>query len=99
MNNNKLPARVENMTAVQQAFSALGVSAANLVRSLGEFIQAAVATLNLKPWQEVCTWYLAYNWAKQARPKWVAIMERTKKRRVRKKYRNRILREYKEASQ
>ena len=37
---------------------------------------------------------LAYNWAKSAHPEWVAILNRTKKRRTRKKYRDRIRRAY-----
>lgn len=39
-------------------------------------------------------WEKAYLWAIAHRPKWVRIYNRTKKRRTRKKYRDKILREY-----
>lgn len=38
----------------------------------------------------------AIKWAEVNRPKWVAIMRRTKKHRIRKKYADRILRAYEE---
>ena len=36
----------------------------------------------------------AVKWAETAKPEWVRIMRRTKKRRTRKKYMDRIVREY-----
>ena len=39
-------------------------------------------------------WHNAYTWACEAHPKWVTIYHRTKKRRIAKKYRDRILRAY-----
>ena len=39
-------------------------------------------------------WHNAYTWACEAHPKWVRIYHRTKKRRIAKKYRDRILRAY-----
>lgn len=43
---------------------------------------------------EATRWHVAYEWASKTHPQWVKIMQRTKKRRVWKKYHNRILREY-----
>lgn len=40
------------------------------------------------------TWFCAYAWATVHRPKWVNILNRTKKRRTRKKYQDRIMRAY-----
>lgn len=37
---------------------------------------------------------VAYKWAERVHPEWVKIMRRTKKRRIRKKYADRIWREY-----
>lgn len=99
MNGTETILRTEHTGDLTQAIKAFGVSVADMVKSLGELIQAIVAALDMTALQNLLAWYLAYNWAKQARPKWVAIMNRTKKRRTRKKYRDRILREYKEASQ
>lgn len=39
-------------------------------------------------------WHNAYMWACAVHPKWVTIYHRTKKRRIAKKYRDRILRAY-----
>lgn len=39
-------------------------------------------------------WLRAYVWACEAHPKWVNILNRTKKRRIRKKYQDRIMRAY-----
>lgn len=84
---------------VRQAFEAFGVTIGEAVKALGKMVQAAVdafAALYVSPMRDALTWYVALNWAKRQYPEWVAIMNRTKKRRVRKKYKNRILRAYKE---
>lgn len=44
----------------------------------------------------VSIWLCAYSWACEAHPEWVNILNRTKKRRTRKKYQDRIMRAYME---
>lgn len=61
---------------------------------------AAILNENMKQisaaWQQNPTWefVLAYAWACEARPRWVRRLNRTKKARTRKKYQDRILRDY-----
>ena len=55
---------------------------------------AAVAAGIARLASEATRWHVAYEWASETHPQWVKIMQRTKKRRVWKKYHNRILREY-----
>lgn len=57
---------------------------------------AETVTFMARLLDEAETWNRAYHWAEKHRPKWVAIMNRTKKRRIVNKYRNRILKAYKE---
>lgn len=93
------------MTQVRQAFAepqvrqafveAMGVSLREAAKALGECGRAA-ADMVAALLRDADPWYKALNWAKRQYPEWVAIMNRTKKRRVRKKYKNRILRAYKE---
>ena len=47
-------------------------------------------------WRQDPSWefVLAYAWACGAKPRWVIILNRTKKQRTRKKYQDRILRAY-----
>lgn len=45
-------------------------------------------------WHESCIFVVAYFWARDAHPEWVKILNRTKKKRTRKKYQDRILRAY-----
>lgn len=65
----------------------LGRLAADLTENLAQINQA---------WRQNPAWefVLAYAWACGARPKWVRILNRTKKHRTRKKYQDRILRAY-----
>ena len=84
---------------VRQAFEAFGVALGETAKVLGKVALAAsdmaAALLHCLP-RDALTWYVALTWAKRQYPEWVAIMNRTKKRRVRKKYHDRILRAYKE---
>lgn len=84
---------------VRQAFEAMGVALGKAAKALGKVVMAAsdlAVTFLHSPLRDAYTWYVALNWAKRQYPEWVAIMNRTKKRRVRKKYHDRILRAYKE---
>lgn len=84
---------------VRQAFEAMGVALGEAAKALGKVVLAAAdmaAALLHGPLRDADAWYKALNWAKRQYPEWVAIMNRTKKRRVRKKYHDRILRAYKE---
>lgn len=64
----------------------------NFGEAAGKVIKALVETLS-----SICDteFLLAYRWAKEVHPEWVVILNRTKKKRIRKKYQDRILREYK----
>ena len=82
---------------LKEAFVALGAAAACAARTMGECVQACANEFYsrlIEPLQVVLTEYNAYAWAKTAHPEWVGILNRTKKRRTRKKYRDRILRAY-----
>lgn len=84
---------------VRQAIDALVVAIGEAAKVLGGVVRAAAdafAAQYVSPMRDADTWYEALNWAKRQYPEWVAIMNRTKKRRVRKKYHDRILRAYKE---
>lgn len=70
-----------------------------LTEALRNFAEAAVkaAKALVETLSSICDieFLLAYCWAKEAHPEWVVILNRTKKKRIRKKYQDRILREYK----
>lgn len=69
---------------------------AESVRELGRVLTRCFCdiTIQLTPRLHDFQWYLQYVWAESAHPEWVAILNRTKKRRTRKKYRDRIRRAY-----
>lgn len=58
---------------------------------------AALISINWQVIADALHWgRLAVEWAETAHPEWVKILNRTKKRRTRKKYLTRILRAYEE---
>lgn len=69
---------------------------------LKEIVEQAAATLSESLKQVSAQWWsdpsmefvLAYAWACEARPEWVRRLNCTKKARTRKKYQDRILRDY-----
>lgn len=77
---------------VNVALKKMAESVGELFRAVADWVSAASALLT--PLLTESQWHLAYNWAKSAHPEWVAILNRTKKRRTRKKYRDRIRRAY-----
>ena len=81
--------------ASRKASEALQIIAANLgelFRAVADWVHTTAVLLT--PLLVEPQWRLACIWAKGAHPEWVAIMNRTKKRRTRKKYRDRIRRAY-----
>ena len=73
------------MEKLNEAFRNFGEAAGKVIKALMEILPSIFDT-------EII---LAYHWAKEAHPEWVVILNRTKKKRIRKKYQDRILREYK----
>ena len=71
--------------AVVEAFQPIVDQMANLATKLSDLFTA---------WNENCVFIKAYFWACNAHPEWVKILNRTKKKRTRKKYQDRILRAY-----
>lgn len=86
-------------------FSALSLASENLLTSIGNFAFAAVEFVRaianvlpsvieaIKSGEEM----IAYTWAENTHPEWIKILRRTKKKRIRKKYHNRIMRGFREA--
>lgn len=83
-------------------FSALWQAAGKIAEAFREAVEAVVPIINdafsglAAAFASVKfdTWLLAVIWAEDAHPEWLAIYYRTKKARIRKKYRDRIMREY-----
>lgn len=73
------------MERLNEALRNFGQAAGQVIKALSEILSSICDTEFL----------IAYRWAKETHPEWVAILNRTKKKRIRKKYQDRILREYK----
>ena len=58
----------------------------NFMETIRAFVEKIAAS--------VCVYMNAYMWAASSRPEWTKILNRTKKSRIKEKYRKRILREY-----
>ncbi len=77
--------------AWELAFAKIAAAVGQMAAILGEYLEQISAALRqYGSWEFV----LAYAWACEARPKWVKVLNRTKKGRTRKKYQDRILRAY-----
>lgn len=110
MEDNKntalVPVEAQELTPAekaQQAFAAMGTTLQELTaafRKVGHAVvqayreMADAALLIIESNREAFMWKLAYTWACTAQPEWVTIYHRTKKYRIRKKYYDRIMREY-----
>ena len=73
------------MEKLTEALREFGEAAGKVIKALVETLSSTFDIEFLR----------AYCWAKEAHPEWVVILNRTKKKRIRKKYQDRILREYK----
>lgn len=82
---------VQKLEKLNEAFRDVGNALGELAKAVGNAIKAIAESLYARFDTEFC---LAYLWAKEAHPEWVTILNRTKKKRIRKKYQDRILREY-----
>lgn len=80
------------MENLDEALREFGNAIGNLAKAIGKVIKELAKNLQLDFDIE---FLLAYNWAKKEHPEWVTILNRTKKKRIRKKYQDWILREYK----
>lgn len=79
-----------------QGFRAAVEAMTPALEIVGQCLREAVKTISASWW---CLNYgykhaIAYKWAEAVHPEWVKIMRRTKKCRIRKKYADRIWREY-----
>lgn len=77
------------IAGIHDAIEAAFVAAADALRRLSANMVDALRSMG-----GGIEWLNAYTWACEAHPKWVRIYHRTKKRRIAKKYRDRILRAY-----
>lgn len=86
---------VEAMVKLTELWTPLWDAIVESARAVGEAMAAAAEPLlgGLKHSPE-WVFILAYIWACDAHPKWVNVLNHTKKRRTRKKYQDRILRAY-----
>jgi hypothetical protein len=77
--------------ALEPAFTQIAAAVGQMTAVLSESLSQISAA-----WQQNPSWefVLAYAWACETQPKWVNILNRTKKDRTRKKYQDRILRAY-----
>lgn len=82
-----------DLEPTRKAFAALAEAAGQVVKAVAAWLTSAAQILTTA-WGDNLQWALAYNWAKAAHPEWVGILNRTKKRRTRKKYQDRIMRAY-----
>lgn len=79
--------------ALEPAFTQIAAAVGQMAAALSENMATISAAWRQNPsWEFI----IAYAWACEARPKWVRILNRTKKERTRKKYQDRILRAYRE---
>ena len=85
-----------DLEPVRKAFAALAEAAGQVVRTMASWLTSAAQILATN-WGDNILRAQAYCWAKTAHPEWVGILNRTKKRRTRKKYQDRIMRGYLEA--
>ena len=78
-------------TALEPVFAQIAAAVGLMTAALSESLSQISAA-----WQQNPSWefVLAYAWACEAQPKWVNILNHTKKNRTRKKYQDRILRAY-----
>lgn len=72
--------------ALSEALQPVIESAKEIFKNVSEMLMSYY-------WQDY-EWQMAQLWAYGARPEWMRIYNRTKKRRTRKKYHDKILREY-----
>jgi len=78
-------------TELTEAIIRFGEAAKQAASAIAEMIRALADDMpQLLDVDSVC----AYAWAQETHPQWVAILNRTKKKRTRKKYQDRIWREY-----
>ena len=80
--------------SLNEAFRKLAEAAAETGRAIAEAIIKAFEPLAPVIKAILNGENLAMLWASNTHPEWVAIYERTKKARIRKKYRDRIMRAY-----
>ena len=80
-----------------QALDPIWTQLSETFRQIAAALSENMATISAA-WLQNPSWefVIAYAWACEARPKWVRILNRTKKERTRKKYQDRILRAYRE---
>ena len=95
-----------NWDRTSEAAANAGAAAAQFVEAMREFFAAACADISeniIEPVAACINQYAEENaalrWAETCRPEWVRIHDRTKKKRTRKKYRDRIMRAYREEAQ
>lgn len=81
----------ENLNSLQEAVICAGKAAALFAKSIVELARSIGQ--HLAENREL----MAYAWAMKNHPDWVKIHARTKKKRIRKKYHNRIMRAFREA--
>ena len=79
------------MSRLNVALQELAKAAGEVVAAFADLIAEAFAPLSL---EQVVQCKLAYEEAERERPTWVHFATRHKKRRIRKKYHDRIMREY-----
>lgn len=84
---------MDNVTAAERLFAAIGEMAAaagEAIRAMADIVQTAFS-----PFARYVPMVLAMEWAKTHRPKWYHMAMRCKKKRIRKKYTDRIMRDWK----
>lgn len=84
------------------AVNKLSTAVGNFALATGELVRAIIrATIDVLPFaiEAIVTNYesIAYTWAERYHPEWMKIFRRTKKKRIRKKYHDRIMRSFREA--
>lgn len=88
---------------LSNAASQAGAALAEIVTAMAETIKEALQPWRCcdttPEWSTILETIRAQAWATEHRLKWVKILERTKKRRIRKKYTDRILRAYRESKE
>ena len=88
------------VATLAESMIATSTAAVEMVAALAELLTPARKGVEcvieaLQPYvEQYAEQQAAISWARSARPAWYAIYYRTKKKRTRKKYLNRIIREY-----
>lgn len=85
---------MQEFEELNEAAAKVAAAAVEFARVLGQAVAAAFEKIEWKSICAVAAYEMAYAKAQQDRPEWVHRANNSKKKRIRKKYHDRIMRQY-----